>query len=56
MDDHIWGIFKSDNQTKQIWNVTHQALQGHSLQTDIVYADPDYPLLDSYVNVYQPGV
>jgi hypothetical protein len=56
MDDHVWGIFKSDNQTRQIWNVTQQALQEHGLQTDIVYTDQDYPLLDTYVNVYQTGV
>ena len=52
MDDHIWGIFKPDNQTRQIWNVMQQSLQEHGLRTDIVYDDENYPLLDRYVNVY----
>ncbi len=52
MDDHIWGIFKPDNKTRQIWFVMQEALQAHGLKTDIVYADQDYVIPASYVNVY----
>jgi hypothetical protein len=52
MDDHIWGIFKPDNKTRHIWFVMQDALQAHGLKTDIVYADPDYLIPTSYVNVY----
>jgi hypothetical protein len=53
MDDHIWGIFKPDSHTRQIWAVIQEALQAHDLKTDIVYADENYPLLPSYENIYR---
>lgn len=52
MEDHIWGIFKSDNQTRQIWNIMQTALQEHGLKTDIVYADENFILPPEYQNVY----
>ena len=56
IDDHIWGVFIPDNQTRQIWSVMQNALQEHGLQTDLVYSDTNYPLLEKYVNVYYAGV
>ncbi len=52
MEDHIWGIFAPDNQTRQIWNTMQSALQEHGLQTDIVYADSRFPLIHQYKNIY----
>ena len=42
--DHIWGIFAADNKTSQYWNLMQATLQNHGLNTDIVYADPQFPL------------
>ena len=51
--DHIWGIFQPNNATIQYWNLMQTVLQEHSLRTDIVYADPQYPLPASYQNIYR---
>lgn len=52
MEDKIWGIFKADNQTTQIWNLMQSTLNKHELQTDIVYAYDDFPLASEYQNLY----
>jgi hypothetical protein len=51
-EDHIWGIFIADNQTRQIWNLMQSVLQEHGLQTDIVYADAGFPLPKYYQNIF----
>src|SRR5208282_2855009 len=51
--DHIWGIFQPDNATVQYYNLMQTVLQQHGLRTDIIYADPQYPLPSSYEYVYQ---
>ena len=51
--DHIWGIFQPNNATIQYWNLMQTVLQEHSLRTDIVYADPQYPLPAAYQNIYR---
>ncbi len=55
MDDHIWGVFKPDIQTHEIWKTMQQALEEQGLKTDVVYADQDYSLPASYTNVYRAG-
>ncbi len=50
--DHIWGIFPPDNKTVQYWDLMQNVLQAHGLKTDIVYADPNYPLPPTYQNIY----
>ncbi len=49
---NVWGIFKADNYTAKIWNTVDSTIKEHGIQTDIVYADPAYPLPSTYVNVY----
>jgi hypothetical protein len=51
-EDKVWGIFKADNQTTQIWNLMQTTLQKHGLKTDIVFADANFPLLTRYLNIY----
>jgi hypothetical protein len=51
-EDKVWGIFKADNQTRQIWNLMQTTLQEHGLKTDIVYDDSEYPLSTHYDNVF----
>ncbi len=52
MEDKVWGIFKADNQTRQIWDLMVLTLQKHNLKTDIVYADNEFTLPTQYQNVY----
>lgn len=52
MEDKIWGIFKADDRTKQMWTIMQVALQEHGLNLDIVYADSNYPLPSKYQNIY----
>ncbi len=46
-------FFQADNTTVQYWNLMQTVLQEHGLKTDIVYADPDFPLPPIYVNIYR---
>jgi len=52
MEDKVWGIFKADNQTRQIWELMQATQQKHGLKTDIVYADSKFTLPTQYLNVY----
>lgn len=50
--DKIWGIYVSDEKTHKIWGLMQTTLNEHSFNLDIVYDDPQYPLLKEYLNVY----
>jgi hypothetical protein len=50
--DKIWGIFKADNQTQQLWDLMQSTLKDHDLKTDIVYEDADFPLASEYKYIY----
>jgi hypothetical protein len=51
-EDKVWGIFKADEQAKQLWDLMQTTLQNHGLKTDIVYEDPEYPVTEEYQNTY----
>ena len=51
-EDKIWGIFKADDQTKQLWDLTQTTLKNHGLKTDIVYEDTEFPLIADYQHIY----
>ncbi len=51
-EDKIWGIFKADNQTRQLWDLMQSTLKEHDLKTDIVYEDADFPLAPEYQHIY----
>jgi hypothetical protein len=51
-EDKIWGIFKADNETQQLWDLTQTVLQNHGLKLDITYEDTEYPLTAEYQNIY----
>jgi len=51
-EDKIWGIFKADQQTQQLWMLMQTALEEHGLNTDIIYDDPDYLPSTIYQNSY----
>ncbi|MCW4015006.1 MAG: hypothetical protein NWF06_01420 [Candidatus Bathyarchaeota archaeon] len=50
--DKIWGIFKPDDKSQQIWNLMETVLQIHDLKTDIIYDDANFPLAPQYQNIY----
>jgi hypothetical protein len=54
-EDKVWGIFKADEQTSQIWSLMQTTLQDHGLKMDIVYNDSEFPLSISYLNVSYCG-
>jgi hypothetical protein len=51
-EDKIWGIFKADDQTQQLWDLLQTTLKNHGLKTDIVYEDTEYPVTEEYQNIY----
>ena len=51
-EDKIWGIFKADEQTQQLWDLMQTTLQNHGLKTDIVYEDAGYLVKEEYQNTY----
>ncbi|MDR0492081.1 MAG: hypothetical protein LBH74_00345 [Nitrososphaerota archaeon] len=51
-EDKIWGIFKADHQTQQLWMLMQTVLEEHGLTTDIIYDDTNYPPATMYQNIY----
>jgi hypothetical protein len=51
MNDSIWGIWKPDNTTQQIWNLLQDKLGQYGSKLDIVYEDPAYPVAGKYSQV-----
>jgi hypothetical protein len=52
-DESIWGIFKANEKTGQLWDLVRTALQNHGLQLDIVYEDTDFPFTAmEYQHIY----
>jgi hypothetical protein len=49
--DSIWGIWPADDTSQQIWSQLQNKIDKHGLKLDIVYEDPNYPVVD-YKNVY----
>jgi len=51
-EDKIWGIFKADQQSQQLWVLMQTTLEKYGLNTDIIYDDPNYPPSSIYQNIY----
>jgi len=51
-EDKVWGIFKADQQTQQLWTLMQTTLEKHGLNTDIIYEDTNYPPPSTYQNIY----
>jgi hypothetical protein len=51
--DTIWGFWGPDENTQQIWDITKTLQDKYGTNLDIIYDDPNYPLLKGqYKNVY----
>src|SRR5512133_2792120 len=51
-EDNVWGIFKADTRTMQMWTAMQSAIETHGLKLDILYDDPACPLQAKYQTVY----
>ncbi len=50
-EDIVWGVFKANETTGRIWDLTQSSLKSQGYALDIVFDDPAYPLPGNYVNV-----
>ena len=51
-DDTIWGLWKADNVSQQIWTQLQTKLEQYGQKLDIVYDDPNFLVEGKYANVY----
>ena len=47
VNDHIWGLWKADSTSEQIWTQLQSKLEQYGSKLDIVYDDPAYPVLEN---------
>ena len=52
IDDRMWGYWGPDDKAQQIWTLYHKLLVKYSYALDIVYDDPNFPLEDTYQEIY----
>ncbi|MCL2293169.1 MAG: hypothetical protein FWC30_08965 [Candidatus Bathyarchaeota archaeon] len=50
-EDTIWGIFKADETSGKIWDLTQSTLNTHGYNLDIIYDDPAYQISPQYTNI-----
>jgi hypothetical protein len=50
--DLIWGVWKPDNTSEQIWNISRKLLSEYGLNLDIVYDDQQFPVQGKYQQIY----
>jgi hypothetical protein len=50
-EDTVWGVFKHDETSGKIWDLTVSALDKHGYTLDIAYDDPAYTLSSNYTNI-----
>jgi len=50
-EDAIWGVFKPDETSGKIWDLTQLSLNKYGYRLDIIYDDPAYSLSPDYKNI-----
>jgi hypothetical protein len=50
-EDIVWGVFRADETSCEIYDLTQSALASYGYNLDIVYDDPAYALSDQYTSV-----
>jgi hypothetical protein len=50
-DDTVWGLWKANSTSQQIWTQLQSALAAHGSRLDIVYDDPAYPVAGKYPQI-----
>ena len=51
-NDNIWGLWKADSTSEQIWTQLQSKLAQYGSKLDIVYDDPAYPTTGKYNQIY----
>jgi ABC-type multidrug transport system permease subunit len=51
-NDTIWGLWKPNDTSKQIWNQLQNKLAQYGSKLDIVYDDPAYNVTEKYSQRY----
>ena len=52
VNDSIWGLWKSDEKSMQIWNISRKLLSQYGLQLDIIYEDDRFSLDNKYSKIF----
>jgi hypothetical protein len=50
--DNIWGIWSSDDASREIWNQLQNKTEQYGLKLDIVFEDSNYPVIGKYHNIH----
>ena len=50
--DGIWGIWKPDSNSAQIWDISRKLLSEYGSKLDIVYDDQRFPATGKYSHIY----
>ena len=50
-EDTVWGVFKADETSGKLWDLTQTALNTHGYALDIIYDDPPYLISPEYKNI-----
>ena len=51
-EDTIWGLWRPDAKSQQVWTQLQSTLETRGLRLDIVYEDPKYPVAGKYEQIY----
>jgi hypothetical protein len=51
-DDKIWGFWGPDGKSAQVWNITQKLTAQYGVHLDIVFDDPEFPIMTQYAHVY----
>jgi len=51
-EDTIWGLWRPDAKSPQVWSQLQSTLETRRLRLDIVYEDPAYPVAGKYEQIY----
>jgi hypothetical protein len=50
-EDIVWGVFKADEVSGKLWDLSQSALASYGYNLDVVYDETDYPLSAQYKTV-----
>ncbi|MCL2134995.1 MAG: hypothetical protein FWH37_05510 [Candidatus Bathyarchaeota archaeon] len=50
-EDRIW-IWSSDEYSQQIWDISRELIEQYGIKLDIVYDDPNFPVIGKYDQIY----
>ena len=51
-NDTIWGLWKPDSTSQQIWNQMQNKIAEYNSKLDIVYDDAAYPVVGKYSQIF----